>query len=395
MPGTSPPSPPNIFPASLDPPETTTHPIQHYAWRSGTGFGTHIDDGGFRLVADKNRSPPKTPATDPIDPRQSLQPLSSRAVRPSNATAGIRFRHATWSAHRHRVLEALALDDPNRLAWIDFLEDPTLPDVDPYPQPTTRALRFEACGSRSVVLQSADDPSRYKVACERCHDRFCLPCMQDRARLIVANLKAQLSYEPTRFITLTLKHNDAPLTEQLDRLYTSFTCLRRRQFWHDAVTGGVAFLELKLSKSDNCWHPHLHVLARGSYVPQRLISDAWLQITGDSHIVDVRMAKSPEHLYSYLTRYVTKSWDNGMYRALHKLREAIEALRGRKLLASFGDFCRLRLLEPPTQETWVELGTLQEVITLAARRVAWACAACTVIFSPAYEPPSCVEPPDD
>lgn len=395
MPGTNRTPTPNISPTSLDPPESTQHPPPAAARSRARGFPFVKSTGDFHLVADENRPRPRAPATDPLDPNRLLDPILDRSLRTANHNAGIRFRHHTWSANRERVLEALLPHDPDRLAWIDFLADPGLPDVDPYPTPTSRARRFIYCGSRSIVLQSADDPSRYKIACERCHDRFCLPCMQDRARLIVANLKAQLQYEPTRFITLTLKHNDAPLNEQLDRLYQCFTNLRRRQFWQDAVTGGVAFLELKLSKNDGCWHPHLHVLARGSYVPQRLLSETWLQVTGDSHVVDVRMAKSPEHLYSYLTRYVTKSWDNGIYRALHKLREAIQALAGRKLLASFGDFCRLRLLQPPTQETWLELGTLQEIMTLAARRVTWAMTACTVIFSSTYDPPVCVEPPDE
>ncbi|KKM22730.1 hypothetical protein LCGC14_1622340 [marine sediment metagenome] len=331
---------------------------------------------------------------DPIDPRVPLSELAVRVHRRPNALAGIAFRHSSWSQNRARVFAALTPDDPDPLAWIRFRDDPDTEDMPPLPPASNRTRRFIACGTRSVVLRSVDDPSRYKVACQRCHDRFCLPCMQDRARLIVANLKAQLKYEPTRLITLTLKHNHDPLTEQLDRLYSSFTALRRRAFWHDAVSGGVAFLELKLSSTDDCWHPHLHVLARGSYLPQKLISDAWLQITGDSHIVDIRLAKSPEHLYGYLTRYVTKGWDAGIYRKLHALREAIQALKGRKLLASFGDFSGLRLLEPPTSETWVELGTLHEVVTLAAECVPWATAACFAIFAYDYEPPACVEPPD-
>lgn len=332
---------------------------------------------------------------DPIDPQRPLEDIHTRGLRPTNATAGIRFRHDTWSNDRARVLTALAPDDPDRLAWIDLEDNPDLPDVDPVAPPTDRARRFADCGIRSIVLQSAADPGRYKVGCQRCHDRFCLPCMQDRARLIVANLKAQLKYEPTRFLTFTLKHSALPLKEQIDRLYTSFRSLRRRQFWQDTVTGGVAFLELKLSGADSLWHPHLHVLARGKYVPQKLLADAWLQITGDSFIVDVRLARSPEHLYSYLTRYVTKGWDTGIYRKIDALREAISALAGRKLLASFGDFAPLRLLEPPTSETWIELGTLTEIITLAACRVSWAVSACSAIYSVSFDPPLCVEPPDD
>lgn len=389
------PHPHDIYPTSLDPPESTLHPPRRRSRRPGQGFPFAEPTGGFHLVPDENTPRVSTPGPDPKDDPLGKNTISGRSTGKPNMLAGIHFRHHTWNLNRVRVLEALLDDDPNKLAWIDFDDDPNLPDVAPRPAPSERSRRFIACGTRSIVLQSADDPKRYKIGCERCHDRFCLPCMQDRARLIVANLKAQLKYEPTRFLTLTLKHTDAPLREQLDRLYASFVTLRRRAFWQEAVTGGVAFLELKLSSADDAWHPHLHVLLRGKYLAQRLIADAWLQITGDSFIVDIRMAGSPEHLYSYLTRYITKGWDTGIYRTLHKLREAISALKGRKLLSSFGDFSSLRLLAPPTSETWVELGTLREVLTLAAARCAWAMAACVVIFSPSYEPPACVEPPDD
>ena len=386
---------PDICPTHLDPPESTLHPPRRRSRKHTQGFPLAQSTGDFHLVADENRPRPRAPATDPIDPNLPLIPIGQRAHRDTNATAGIQFRHHTWRHHRQRVQEALDVVPRNPRPWIDLEDEPDGFDENPPPGATDRARRFDACGSRSIVLQHADDPSRYKVGSTRCHDRFCLPCMQDRARLIVANLKAQLRYEPARFLTLTLKHSDAPLAQQLDRLYTSFICLRRRKFWHDFVTGGIAFLELKLSSTDHRWHPHLHVLLRGNYLPQKLVADAWLQITGDSYIVDIRYVPSPEHLYSYLTRYVTKGWDAGIYRKLHALREAIHALKGRKLLSCFGDFSALRLLEPPTSETWLELGTLHEVVTLARRGIAWAVTAAAAIFSPAWEPPLCIEPPDD
>lgn len=384
MNGTPTGSTPPICPTSLDPPESTSHPSSPTLRNKGLAFPFVKSAGDFHLETERNVVKPQPPGKDPM-PR----------CHPANATAGIHFRHTTWAKNRARVHAALLPTDPDPLSWIRLRDDPALPDGDPAPLPGARALRFRECGSKSVVMQSVDDPNRYRIACERCHDRFCLPCMQDRARLIVANLKSQVPYEISRFMTLTLKHNDAPLKLQLDRLYASFSALRRRGFWHAMVTGGIAFLELKLSTSDGAWHPHLHVLLRGKYIPQGLLADAWLQVTGDSFIVDVRLVRSPEHLYSYLTRYVTKGWDSGMYHDQGKLREAISALRGRKLLCSFGDFAHLKLLLPPTPETWKSLGSLQEIISLAAQRVAWAMEVCTTIFAPGYEPPVTEIPPDD
>ena len=394
MDATPEPTGPNICPTSVHPPESTMHPPPRGRRKPGPGFPLVQSTGDFRLTATENRPPASQPASDPIDTSAPLVPLVDRSLRPPNATAGIRFRHATWSANRQRVAEGLRGFDTYshkhdaRLCHLPYSY------TRDYHQPSRRELRFADCGLRSIVLRSVDDPNRFKIACERCHDRFCLPCMQDRARLIVANLKAQLSYEPTRFLTLTLKHSDDPLQSQLDRLYESFATLRRRGFWGQHVTGGIAFLELKLSPNDNRWHPHLHVLLRGSYLPQQLVRDAWLQITGDSHIIDLTMIKSPEQLYSYLTKYVTKGWDAGMYRDHPRLVEAISALMHRKLLTCFGEFAHLRLLQPPTVETWVELGTLHELYVLRDRGVPWALAAYAAIFTRSFDPPA-VDIPDD
>lgn len=386
---------PHIFPTSLDPPEST--PQRNHTARplSCPGWPAARPSGDFRLVQEQNRPRRQTPATDPIDPTLPLNPILDRSLRPGNRSAGISFRHSTWARDREHVHDALAGFTSSDVEWWRPPNDPNAPDLSNFPSPSDRLRRFHECGARSVVLRNVEDPTRYKIACERCHDRFCLPCMQDRARLIVANLRAQLAYEPTRFLTLTLKHTDDPLPDQINHLYTSFTNLRRRQFWQDMVTGGIAFLELKLSKNDLLWHPHLHVLLRGKYVPHKLVSDAWLQITGDSHIVDIRMVRSPDHLYAYLTRYVTKGWDTGIYRTPHALTEAIAALHGRKLLTCFGIFAHLKLLLPPTAETWDNLGTLQEIIVLHLRSVPWATLAYHSLFAADCESDLSGIPPDE
>ncbi len=328
---------------------------------------------GFHLTPEQNKSPPQAAAKDPLDPSLVMLPTVERAARTSNRIAGTIFRHSTWQPDRDRV-EA-ALHDPK-------IRGP-------------RFWRFRDCGSQAVVFKTDEDPPRYKIACTRCHDRFCLPCSQDRARLIVANMRKQIPYQTTRFITLTLKHSDEPLSQQLDRLYVGFAHLRRRTFWKGLVTGGVAFLELKLSSSDKRWHPHLHILVRGKYVPHQILSDAWLQVTGDSYIVDVRLAKTPDQVYSYLAKYVTKGWGPGVYRNYERLTEAIIALKGRKLLLCFGDLAHAKLLEPPTDETWIELGTLHEIIELSRRKIHWAMLAYSNLFTRDFTPPLDRVPPDE
>lgn len=362
----------DICPTSLDPPESTPHATSESVARWPLCRPRPPDPGGSRLIPDENVVPNPPPARDPLDPSLPLVPTICRSVRNTNRLQGIFFRHDTWRYDRERVQQALG---------------------EPYLE-SRRARYFYECGSQSIVLQDHDDPSRYKVACKRCHDRFCLPCSQDRARLIIANMKDQLEHAPTRFLTLTLRHNPDPLNEQIDRLYLAFFRLRRLKFWRELVTGGIGFLELKLGRGDGQWHPHLHVLIRGKYVPQNVLSDAWLQCTGDSKIVDIRMAGDEDGVYSYLARYVTKGWGPGIYRNPAKLLEAIEALKGRKLLLCFGVFSQLKLLQPPDKGTWDELGTLFEVRELAKLKITWAVKAFNAIYATEYIPPTIEVPPD-
>ncbi len=358
---------------SLDPPESTLQQSVHSPVRDCSNHPLLRGSGGFTLIAEVNRPPKPPPDRDPLDPEKELWPVAARSVNHFNASAGTQFRHSTWSGNRQRITDAFEA-------------------MDIRPQ---RAFAFATCGERPIVLRHADDPSRFKVACLRCHDRFCLPCSQDRARLIVANMRAQLPEGATRFLTLTLKHNNDPLSDQIDRLYQSFRYLRRTAPWIASVTGGIAFLELKLGRGDHLWHPHLHVLLRGKYLHQKVIAETWYQITGDSYVVDIRLAKTPDHVYTYLTRYVTKGWGPGLYRDQARLTEAIVALRGRKLLSCFGIFRDLKLLLPPTQETWVELGTLHEINALARRGIGWACLAHAALYADEFIPPPEPVPPED
>jgi len=52
-------------------------------------------------------------------------------------------------------------------------------------------------------------------------------------------------------------------------------------------------------------YPHLHVVYRGSFMPQRWISQMW-QACGGGRIVDVRKVEHPSQVYRYILTYLTK-----------------------------------------------------------------------------------------
>jgi hypothetical protein len=225
--------------------------------------------------------------------------------------------------------------------------------------------RFCNCGS-DCYLQVSEDHQQARLSANYCRSRWCLPCGLSRGRLIANALIDSLPRnEPIRFITLTLKHNDTPLKDQIDRLYYCFNRLRERRSWKTHVTGSACFIEIKVGR-DGRWHVHLHVLAAGTFWKQRDLSHEWQCVTGDSSIVDIRMVSNKEDAIRYVAKYVGKPLDNCIYHNPQRLDEAILSLKGRRLCTTTGSFRGIKLNpEPDRETTWITVGRLSHLIERA------------------------------
>lgn len=266
----------------------------------------------------------------------SLDPLQT-------ANLSINFRHTGWAHDRRRVYDAL-----RRTA-----------------QSGGRLHDYSECGKHAYVLQSVQDPTVYTLGGSTCHDRFCLPCGRERSRVIATNVQLRTDGKPARFITLTLKSTTETLAALLIKLTQDFSTLRRTKLWRKRVTGGVGFLECKWIAPKQRWHVHLHSLVQGRYVPQDELSRTWENITGTSKIVDVRIANDTRHVTHYICKYASKPLDHTVLVDPLRLDEAIVALKGKRLCMTFGSWRGYKLTEPPESGTWVQLGTLDEIITRA------------------------------
>lgn len=208
-----------------------------------------------------------------------------------------------------------------------------------------------------------------------CRCRWCLPCGTARAARLLRAILPRIKDVPCQFVTLTLRHRDAPLREQLDKLLGDFNRLRRRPLWKLAIGGAAAFTEVKVGK-DGKWHPHLHVLALGKPVDKWALSREWKSVTGDSWIVDVRPIQDHKQVTSYVLKYVTKPLDSSLFANPSRLDEAIASLKGRRLVNASGSFGRINLEEPPDDgpDDWATVGRLDTLFADAARgdRVAFA-----------------------
>lgn len=298
--------------------------------------GSYLPGTGLPLESSSN----KEPVLDPHETTERAEPLS-RSVwkRPDPTVLNGVFRHTGWAPRRKLVHQALANADMSN----------------------ARRNRFATCGSQGWVLRSTEDPSEFRFIPDFCRDRWCTPCAQSRARRICANLAERLPGKDLRFLTLTLRRDDLPLSERVNRLLRSFYKLRRSGFWKSHVVGGVGMLEITRGASGDHWHPHLHIVAEGGYLPKDQLAELWLRITGDSFVIDLQRVKSQSHVLWYVTKYTTKPVASSFVHQPESLAEAIAALRGRKLLYSFGTWAKWRLLALPTAEGWTLYGHLNEL----------------------------------
>lgn len=306
--------PPSASPPTLlDPDETT--PLPHTAPPPAVGHS---------LVTSRSRARALLTAQPPAD----------------------RFRHSAWTVKREKVLAchlARAL-------------------------PEDRISRYVGCGANAWVMRSTDGHDRYKVVCDRCKDRWCDACAAERRRTICRNLRESLPSGRLRLLTLTLRSSDTPLAGQVDRIYHSFRRLRRSSTIKKYITGGISFLELTYNTERQQWHPHLHVICTGTFIPQNVVREAWHKITGDSWIVDVRMIRDSDHAANYVAKYASKAISPGIWTRDDIFLEAMTTLEGRKLFCTFGILSKLKLSSKPADDCgWQTVDTLK-VLLLKAQR---------------------------
>jgi hypothetical protein len=144
-------------------------------------------------------------------------------------------------------------------------------------------------------------------------------------------------------ITLTVKNGES-LSERYLHLKQAYARLQQRrrnalkgQEWTEfaRVAGGIHSYEF--TRSAEGWHPHIHIVALlDSYIDQKALSAEWLEITGDSFIVDVRRIQPGEHgLASGMLevfKYALKFQDLEVADTFH----AYTVLNKRRLIGCFG-----------------------------------------------------------
>lgn len=273
--------------------------------------------------------------------------------RPTADEAEIWFRHTHWARKRERVRAILARAGTG-----------------------ARQLEaFDECGAQCLI-EANKETGEFRLRADYCKNRHCEPCNRAKANLLAANLRKRLEEKPDgryRFITLTLKHNAAPLGDQITRLYASFKKLRNLAWWKSSQKGGCAVLEVKWNAGTKRWHPHLHIIAEGGFVKQSELSARWHQVTGDSQIVDIRMLNSGQDAAHYLCKYVSKGTNDDVWKDDNAAIEWVCAMRGTRSAATYGTWRGYKLLDHPKDHgTWKPIAMLISVVRDARLGEPWA-----------------------
>lgn len=198
---------------------------------------------------------------------------------------------------------------------------------------------------RTPWIMINDDTAEIALKEYRCKSRVCALCGEIRA----AELRDQLlpmvkEMDSPRFITLTPVSTNKPLRDQLQNLTKCFAKLRANKAWKTHFSKGFYTLEVTYNRKTEQWHPHIHTVVDGRFIPQKTLSALWLKVTGNSMIVDVRMCHSQKKTVYYVTKYATKTQD-AKHIPDHRIGEWALSIKGLRFINAYGG-----LRKPPKEK---------------------------------------------
>lgn len=203
-----------------------------------------------------------------------------------------------------------------------------------------------------------------RIATNNCRLRWCPLCSRSLSKFREGALADWLAHvRGSRFLTLTLKHSESPLDHQIEWLYYYFRQLRKTGFFRSLVTGGIWFFQVKRSHKTGDWHPHLHCLLSGKYIPHDRLSELWSKITHGSYIVDIRTIRDQNEISKYVARYSSRPARLIEYSVPDRL-EIMTALHGRRLCGKWGTASKVRLSNKFKGDLgeWRNVGSWSEVV---------------------------------
>lgn len=243
---------------------------------------------------------------------------------------------------------------PTRSAWQEWLPDQTeLQDAihkdhhqdrdryievlasSPYKQLRNQAIRMATCAA-SVHLYFSATAGTVREYLHTCKSRICPLCGRRRSIHVAKQLTATIArWKRPRHIVLTVKSKDENLRSQVMDLLKWFGKLRRLAWWKQNVSAGVYTIEITINERTGLWHPHLHILYEGQYIPQAKLRYHWHTITNGSEIVWIEEVYSAAGAANELCKYIGKP-QNATHWTDNQLHAYALAVAGLRMVQPFG-----------------------------------------------------------
>jgi hypothetical protein len=205
------------------------------------------------------------------------------------------------------------------IAIDDILLD-ALPAVQASPQPYSHHLDNSSTSA---------DPTC--VAGMRCGRSNCIHCAQSKTYRRSREAVLNLNTKPNLYrLVLPLEANGEALKPRLAHLYESFSRLRETKYWKTRIVGGIYNLHVDYNPALSHWNVHLDCILEASPVNQSDISNAWLQATGGSHVVNLQQVGPTELDRIKLSKYVLKPTFKGIVNEEDLMAEYMTATHRRR-----------------------------------------------------------------
>lgn len=171
------------------------------------------------------------------------------------------------------------------------------PDPDQLRHRLTRIRSVDYCGHGAVFV-ATEDMSHVALVPIRCKSWRCPICGPKYKQHWAAKIAAA---EPERFITLSC---DAKRFADPNFAYRAM-----KRAWPRLIRllrEKVSTLEfVAIWEACASGYPHIHVLQKGAYIPQKLIAAMWDKL-GIGYVVDIRSVYTRAGAARYVAKYVTK-----------------------------------------------------------------------------------------
>ena len=261
----------------------------------------------------------------PPNPTDNTDYPLRTARRPKTGQSYAEWRHRVYWQSYQRAREAY-----------DYLD---------YYDEGTRLHRLDECGSMAWFVRDKESGQVF-IESNSCGLRWCPMCAAKIRKTSTSNAADWIRHvNRPKFLTLTLKHTNAPLGHQVTHLYKYFALLRKRLELKPLFKGGIWFFQIKFNAEYQQFHPHLHVVLDGKHTPRVLISELWLEVTGDSCVIDIRSVYDVDKTAAEVARYAATPC------SLTKLdlpcaMTVVKELNKRKLCGTFGTARNVHLRQP-------------------------------------------------